>query len=45
MNIALYINSKKIRFFNIGWFEGEEFSLFKLNLFNKTQILLGKLWI
>jgi len=38
MSIILYINSKKINFFfEIGWFRGNDFSLFKLELFNKPD--------
>jgi len=33
MNIELYINDKKIKFTgSFGWYKGEEFSLFKLEL-------------
>jgi hypothetical protein len=38
MNIDLYISSKKIRgIFETGWFKGIEFSLLKLELFNKPE--------
>jgi hypothetical protein len=38
MNIDLYVNAKKTKaIFEIGWFKNSEFSLFKLELFNKPD--------
>jgi hypothetical protein len=44
MNVRLYVNGKKIKFFvNIGWYKGDEFNLLKIELFNlgyKTLYIL-----
>lgn len=36
MNVELYVNLKKVRFyFGAGWYSGAEFALLKLSLFEK----------
>jgi hypothetical protein len=38
MNIALYISGKKVSFYsNLGWYGGNDFYLFKFNLFGKME--------
>ena len=40
MNIVMYVNGKRIRFFiNFGWYSGEPFRLFDLNLFSKYEMI------
>lgn len=41
MNLSLLLNGKKVSFsFGIGWYWGENFSLFELQLFEKNDSML-----